>query len=50
MNCMVAVINQYEDSILGSMDGGVDAIVSGAGLPMALPKLQKTWNVLTKSH
>ncbi len=41
MNCMVAVINQYEDSILGSMDGGVDAIVSGAGLPMALPEIAK---------
>lgn len=41
MNCMVAVINQYEDSVLGSMDGGVDAIVSGAGLPMALPEIVK---------
>ncbi len=41
MNIMVAVINQYEASVLGSMDGGVDAIVSGAGLPMALPELAK---------
>lgn len=39
MNVMVAVINQYEDSVLGSMDGGVDAIISGAGLPMALPEI-----------
>lgn len=39
MNIMVAVINQYEDSVLGSMDGGVDAIISGAGLPMALPEI-----------
>lgn len=41
MNIMVAVINQYEDSVLGSMDGGVDAIISGAGLPMALPEIAK---------
>lgn len=41
MNIMVAVINSYEDSVLGSMDGGVDAIISGAGLPMALPEIVK---------
>jgi nitronate monooxygenase len=39
MNIMVALINQYSDSVLGSMDGGVDAIISGAGLPMALPEI-----------
>ncbi len=39
MNIMVAVINQYEDSVLGSMDGEVDAIISGAGLPLALPEI-----------
>ena len=39
MNIMVAVINQYEDSVLGSMDGGVDAIISGAGLPLQLPEI-----------
>lgn len=42
MNIMVAVINQYEDSVLGSMDGGVDVIISGAGLPMALPEIAST--------
>lgn len=42
MNVMVAVINQYEDSVLGSMDGGVDVIVSGAGLPLALPEIVKS--------
>jgi nitronate monooxygenase len=41
MNVMVAVINTYEDSVLGAMDGGVDAIISGAGLPMALPEIVK---------
>lgn len=39
MNVMVAVVNQYKDSVLGSMDGGVDVIISGAGLPMALPEI-----------
>lgn len=42
MNIMVAVINQYEDSVLGAMDGGVDVIISGAGLPMALPEIVKS--------
>lgn len=42
MNIMVALFNQYEDSVLGSMDGGVDAIISGAGLPMALPEIANT--------
>jgi len=37
MNIMVATINQYDDSVLGSMDGGVDVIISGAGLPTKLP-------------
>ncbi len=37
MNIMVALVRSYEDSVLGSMDGGVDIIISGAGLPMMLP-------------
>lgn len=41
MNIMVALINSYEDSVLGSMDGGVDVIISGAGLPFALPDIAK---------
>jgi nitronate monooxygenase len=39
MNIMVATVNQYEDSVLGSMDGGVDVIISGAGLPIKLPAI-----------
>lgn len=42
MNIMVALINTYEDAVLGSMDGGVDVIISGAGLPMALPEIAST--------
>ncbi len=39
MNIMVAVVNQYKASVLGAMDGGVDVIISGAGLPMQLPEI-----------
>lgn len=39
INIMVAVANTYEDSVLGAMDGGVDVIVSGAGLPLQLPNI-----------
>ncbi len=42
MNIMVALVNQYEDSVLGSMDGGVDVIISGAGLPISLPAIAST--------
>jgi len=39
INIMVAVTTQYEDSVLGAMDGGVDVIISGAGLPLQLPEI-----------
>lgn len=39
INIMVAAVNSYEDSVLGAMDGEVDVIVSGAGLPLQLPAL-----------
>lgn len=39
MNIMVATVTQYEDSVLGSLDGGVDIIISGAGLPIKLPSI-----------
>jgi len=39
INCMVAIIKDNEESILGALDGGVDAIVSGGGLPLALPQI-----------
>jgi len=42
MNIMVALINSYEESVLGAMDGGVDVIISGAGLPFALAEIAKT--------
>ncbi|MBF0205730.1 MAG: nitronate monooxygenase [Oligoflexia bacterium] len=42
INIMVAVVEQYADSILGAMDGGVDVIISGAGLPLKLPLVVAT--------
>lgn len=37
INIMVAV-NHYEDSVKAAIESGVQAIISGAGLPMELPK------------
>lgn len=37
INIMAALTKSWEDSILGSMEGGVDIIISGAGLPLSLP-------------
>ncbi|TLN14679.1 nitronate monooxygenase, partial [bacterium] len=41
INIMVALESTYEASVMGALDGRVDAIVSGAGLPLALPALAK---------
>jgi nitronate monooxygenase len=38
INIMVAVQKSFIDSILGAIEGGVDAIIIGAGLPTTLPK------------
>lgn len=37
INVMVALDRTYEASVLGALDGGVDAVISGAGLPLRLP-------------
>lgn len=39
VNIMVALSATYEDSVLGAMDGGVEVIISGAGLPLNLPSI-----------
>lgn len=39
VNIMVALSATYGDSVLGAMDGGVDVIISGAGLPLNLPAI-----------
>ncbi len=38
INIMVALHQAFNDSILGALDGGVDAIILGAGLPTNLPE------------
>jgi nitronate monooxygenase len=41
INIMVAVQRDYEASVRGAIDAGADVIISGAGLPLALPSIQK---------
>lgn len=40
INIMVALMRDYEDSVKGAIDAGIDVIISGAGLPMALPTIK----------
>ena len=40
INVMVALIQDYEDSVKGAIDAGADVIISGAGLPLNLPAIQ----------
>ena len=39
VNIMCACATTYEDSVRGAVAGGVDAVISGAGLPVDLPFL-----------
>ena len=41
INIMVALIKTYDDTVKGAIDAGADVIISGAGLPMSLPVIQK---------
>ncbi len=41
INIMVALVRDYEESVRGALDAGADAIISGAGLPLGLPAIQK---------
>lgn len=40
INAMVAV-SHYEETVAAAIEAGVQAVISGAGLPMTLPKLTK---------
>lgn len=40
INIMVALVKDYEKSVRGALDAGVDMIISGAGLPLNLPAIQ----------
>lgn len=39
INIMRAITRDFEDSVLGALDGGVHCVISGAGLPLELPRL-----------
>lgn len=41
INIMVALQKDYEPSVLAAIDAGVDAIISGGGLPLSLPSIKK---------
>jgi nitronate monooxygenase len=40
INIMMALVRDFVDSVKGALDAGVDAIISGAGLPLNLPAIQ----------
>jgi len=40
INIMVALVRDYEDSVRGAIDAGIDVIISGAGLPLSLPAIR----------
>ena len=44
INVMCAVVGDYENTIKAAIDAKVDAIVSGAGLPLGLPSIQSPRN------
>lgn len=41
INCMVLIERTYIPSIEGAIEGGVDIIIAGGGLPMALPEIAR---------
>ncbi len=41
VNIMVALVRTYADSVMASIDAGADFIITGAGLPLGLPAIQK---------
>lgn len=49
INIMYALFSSYEQSIEGAIEGGVDIIISGAGLPMNLPSIVEKFTH-TKDH
>jgi nitronate monooxygenase len=40
INIMVAIVRDYEESVKGAIDAGADVIISGGGLPLALPAIK----------
>ncbi|MEI6080502.1 MAG: nitronate monooxygenase [bacterium] len=40
INVMCALVGDYDDTVIASIDAGADVIISGAGLPTGLPKIK----------
>jgi nitronate monooxygenase len=40
INIMVALVQTYDDTVKAAIDAGADVIISGAGLPLALPTIK----------
>jgi nitronate monooxygenase len=45
INCMALVERTYAPSVQGAIDGGVDVVIVGAGLPMTLPEIARSAQV-----
>ncbi len=43
INIMVALFKDYEEAVKGALDAEVDAIISGAGLPLQLPEIARKY-------
>jgi nitronate monooxygenase len=41
INIMVAIARDYDDTVSGAIDAGADVIISGGGLPLALPAIKQ---------
>lgn len=44
INIMVAIARDYDDSVRAAIDANADVIISGGGLPLALPGIKKPGN------
>ncbi len=49
INIMVALFRDYADAVKGALDAGVDAIISGAGLPVHLPDIVSSYKPKAKT-
>ncbi len=45
INCLAAIETTYKDTIQGAVEGGVNAVFVGAGLPLDLPEIVPSRNV-----
>ncbi len=49
INIMVALFRDYADAVKGALDAKVDAIISGAGLPVHLPEIVSSYKSKAKT-